>query len=116
MVSENIINQIDYCLGCRRDSHKELKKLAGWEFCLTFDIDGKEHNSRYLRIPKEGYLDWKKYKKREDEHISLLLNSFLLGLDVSLIISKIKEEINKIENSRKLLKTCRRYVAFMKSY
>ncbi|WP_373262988.1 DUF2326 domain-containing protein [Hungatella hathewayi] len=147
------IKLIDYCLGCRSDAHKELKKLAGWEFCLTFDIDGKEHEilrsvddekfmfldskkktigqvkdfleaecfhcvedlsnisfrgliSRYLRIPKEGYLDWKKYKKREDEHISLLLNSFLLGLDVSLIISKIKikEEINKIENSRKLLK------------
>ena len=147
------IKLIDYCLGCRSDAHKELKKLTGWEFCLTFDIDGKEHEilrsvddekflfldskkktigqvkdfleaecfhcvedlsnisfrgliSRYLRIPKEGYLDWKKYKKREEEHISLLLNSFLLGLDVSLIISKIKikEEINKIENSRKLLK------------
>lgn len=62
--------------------------------------------SRNLRIPKEGYLYWYKYKKSEDEHQSLLLNSFLLGLDVSLILEKIrvKDEINKIESSRKLLK------------
>lgn len=62
--------------------------------------------SRNLRIPKEGYLYWNKFKKGEDEHQSLLLNAFLLGLDVSLILEKIriKEEINKIENSRKLLK------------
>lgn len=62
--------------------------------------------SRNLRIPKEGYLYWNKYKKSEDEHKSLLLNAFLLGLDVSLILEKIriKEEINKIENSSRLLK------------
>ncbi len=62
--------------------------------------------SRNLRIPKEGYLYWNKFKKGEDEHQSLLLNAFLLGLDVSLILEKIKikEEINKIESSRRLLK------------
>ena len=61
--------------------------------------------SRNLRIPKEGYLYWNKYKKNEKEDVALLLNAFLLGLDVSLILNKIslKEEINKIDTSRGLL-------------
>ena len=147
------IKLIDYCLGCRSDAHKEILKLAGWDFKLVINCQGKDHEiirsvdddkfiylderklkiselkefleaesythvedykyisfrgliSRNLRIPKEGYLYWNKFKKGEDEHQSLLLNAFLLGLDVSLVLEKIriKEEINKIKNSRKLLK------------
>ena len=62
--------------------------------------------SRNLRIPKEGYLEWNKYKKGETDERSLLLNSFILGFDVLLVLEKIrlKEEINKINTSMNLLK------------
>lgn len=145
------IKLIDYCLGCRSDSHKEISKLQGWDFALTFNTSEKSHQiirsvnndknvlldgkkitlskfkefleaecypnaenfpyvsfrgliSRNLRIPKEAYLYWYKYKKGEDEHISLLLNAYLLGMDISLILKKmkIKDEINKIDKSKNL--------------
>lgn len=61
--------------------------------------------SRYLRIPKHAYLSWEKYKAKEDDFKSLLLNAFLLGLELDLIIKKInfKEEINKIDKSKSYL-------------
>lgn len=57
---------------------------------------------RYLRIPKKAYIEWQKYKVKEDDEKSLLMNSYLLGLKVDLIIQKIniKEQINKIEKSK----------------
>ena len=120
------IKLIDYCLGSRQDTHKEISKLSGWEFELilvnekqTYQVrrnveTGKiylnnkdmkvskftdilaievfKHTedfpyvsfrsliSRYLRIPKHAYLSWEKYKAREDESISLLLNAYLVKL------------------------------------
>jgi len=62
--------------------------------------------SRYLRIPKKAYQSWEKYKSGEDEDKSLLYNSFLLGLDIELIINKIliKSAINDIDKSKSYLK------------
>lgn len=146
------IKLIDYCLGCRSDAHKEIKKLKGWEFKLEFFSNDNKHEiiraipddnfvyydgnkiklsdmkqilecdcynhveeykyvtfrgliCRNLRIPKDAYLEWRKYKKGEDEYKSLLLNAYLLGLDVSYILNKIdiKEKINKIDTNKKLL-------------
>lgn len=145
------IKLIDYCLGSRQDSHKEISKLSGWEFELSFINDSKTYQakrnvetgdivlnnksmsisqytgllaseffkntedyqyvsfrnliSRYLRIPKHAYLSWEKYKASEDDFKSLLFNAFLLGLELKLIINKInlKEEINKIDKSKKYL-------------
>lgn len=65
--------------------------------------------SRYLRIPKHAYLSWEKYKAKEDDYKSLLLNAFLLGLELDLIIRKIKlkEKINNIDKSKKYLENDR---------
>jgi uncharacterized protein YydD (DUF2326 family) len=146
------IKLIDYCLGCRQDAHKEIKKLSGWEFTLQF-VTGKQIDTvirnveydkillnakemkltkykeylesefytgvedhkflsyrslicRNLRIPKEAYLSWEKYKASEDAHISLLNNAFLLGLNIEFIINKIilKDEINKIDKGSSYVK------------
>lgn len=60
--------------------------------------------SHNLRIPKDGYLEWYKCKKKEEDYQSLLANAYLLGLDVNLAIKKIqaKTEINNIDNSKKV--------------
>lgn len=58
--------------------------------------------SRYLRIPKLAYLKWEQYKAKEDDFKSLVMNAYLLGLKLDLIINKgkYKDEINKIDKSK----------------
>ncbi|WP_069997796.1 DUF2326 domain-containing protein [Cellulosilyticum sp. I15G10I2] len=62
--------------------------------------------SRFLRIPKEGYITWDKCKKREQDDIALLNNSFALGLDVNIIKKKIdiKEKLNDLSKAQGIVK------------
>ncbi|WP_142413103.1 DUF2326 domain-containing protein [Hathewaya massiliensis] len=61
--------------------------------------------SRFLRIPKRGYIDWNICKKKENDDSALMCNSFLMGLDVELVLNKIqnKQKINKLQGNKKII-------------
>lgn len=62
--------------------------------------------SRFIRMPLKGYVDWKLCKEKENESVALMSNSFFLGLNLDLIQNKIniKENINKLNDNKKLIK------------
>ncbi|MBC8579503.1 DUF2326 domain-containing protein [Zhenhengia yiwuensis] len=62
--------------------------------------------SRFLRLPKDGYITWEKCKKKEQDDVSLLSNSFVLGLNTDVIENKIriKEQLNDINKTRSIIK------------
>ncbi len=62
---------------------------------------------RFIRPSKESYLAYERVEKTETPYASLLINSFLLGLDIDLITTKyiLKNEKERIGTFRKNLQT-----------
>ena len=62
--------------------------------------------SRYIREGKNGYVRFDKFKGKEQEDVSLLSTSYLLGLDAQMVRAKIdnREKTICLQNEEKTLK------------
>lgn len=144
---------IHFCLGSSA-SREFADKLPGWEFNLTYEINGDLYTvtratasqnkvilnnkelsltrfrsemeslvfglsnpisnlsfralmKRFIRPGKESYIAFNSVEKKETPYANLLAYSFLLGLDVDLVVEKhrLKTEYDRIAKFRKNLKT-----------
>lgn len=108
-VKRGTIDQGQLILNGKKAKLSEIKDLIEKH---AFEIPDDSKNltarsliSRFLRQRKESYIGYDKFIEEEKEHISLLNNGFLLGLDILLILRKIqlKEQFDKIEKMQQAL-------------
>lgn len=95
------------------NEEKKLKEFNTWLENELLDnlsdesmVSFRNTISRFLRIPKDGYITWEKCKKKEEDSVSLLNNGFVLGLNTTVIENKIriKERLKDISKTRSIIK------------
>lgn len=72
---------------------KEFKKLLAYKlFNLQEEgyISFRSLISRFIRYGKQSYNNATTFIRKEQEHVNLLNNSYLLGLDINYILKKIE--------------------------
>lgn len=110
IVNRSIENRNVIYLDGKEDSVKNFNKYMEK---LLFDcktessfLSYRNLISRFLRIPKKGYLAWDICKDKEQQETALICNALLLGIDTNLIQRKIelKNQINELNKNKKIMK------------
>ncbi|NFO31094.1 DUF2326 domain-containing protein [Clostridium botulinum] len=95
------------------DKEENVKKFNEYMERLLFNCKTESNLlsfrnliSRFLRIPKKGYLSWDICKDKEQQETAFICNALLLGINTDLIQKKIelKSKINELNKNKKIMK------------
>ncbi|WP_244832991.1 DUF2326 domain-containing protein [Clostridium sp. BJN0001] len=109
-IQRNVNNKNYVFLDHEEEKVKDFNKYMGK---LFFNIKTESNLlsfrnliSRFLRIPKKGYLSWNICKDKEQQETALICNSLLLGINTDLIKKKteLKNKINELNSNKKIIK------------